>query len=485
MVRQRKSKRGNIIVMDIKTLKHIHFTGIKGVGMTSLALCVKNLGIKVTGSDVEEIFVTDETLKKNNIAWTVGFSEKNLNPKPDLIITTGAHGGFDNPEVLAAKALGIPIMSHAEALAEIAKGKEIIAVCGVGGKTSTCSILSTILDYAGLEPSFAVGVADISSLGTPGRLGNGKDFIVEADEFAISPGINNNPRFSLLLPKTIIVTNIQHDHPDIYPTIDDTLKVFKEFFEKLPNNGLLIVNTDDENIVRLLQSVKVPVQTYGTKNNPDWKIENIRYGEQKTLYSIKSPGEKTFDVLLCVPGKFNALNATAAFIAALNLDIKPENILEGLQKYTGCKRRFEKIAEENDILIYDDYAHHPLEIESTLKAARGWFPKRRIVVVFQPHTYSRTKSLFSDFAKSFKDADLVILMDIYASARETDNLGMSTPKLVEETSKFHPNVLYGGNHEQTLKLLETHLKRGDIVLTLGAGDIFHIHNKLKEIIQNK
>lgn len=434
--------------MDIFRAKHIHFTGIKGVGMTALALCAQDLGIKVTGSDVSEVFVTDETLKRRGIRWSVGFGEKNLTPLPDLAITTGAHGGLNNPEVLAAKKMGIPIMTHAEALAAITEGKDVIAVCGVGGKSTTSAMIATIFDSAGFHPSFAVGVGDIPSLGSPGRYDKeGKIFIVEADEYAISPGVDNRPRFSLLAPRVIVVTNIEHDHPDIYPTIAETKKAFREFVEKVPNNGLIVANAGNEIVSEVTKNLSATVETY-------------------------SANDITFR--LNVPGKFNLENAAAAKKVAEFYGINTDQVMNGLLKFTGTRRRFEKIGEKNGILFYDDYAHTPNEIRATLAAAREWFPGKRIIAVFQPHTYSRTKALFNEFAKSFGDADVVGIMDIYASARETNDLGISGKLLSDEISKFNKSVHYTDGHGSTLEWVKKSIKPGDVVLILGAGDIFRI-----------
>lgn len=447
--------------MDITTLNHIHFVGIKGVGMTALALCAQDLGIKVTGSDVPEIFVTDETLKKRNIEWVVGFRRENLDAKPDLVVTTGAHGGLKNPEVLAAREMGIPVLTHAQALAEMAYGKETIAVCGVGGKTTTSAMIATIFDTAGLNPSFAIGVGDIPSLGAPGRYDKeGKVFIAEADEFAVSPGVDNRPRFSLLEPKVIVVTNIEHDHPDIYPTIDDTKKVFKEFFEKVPEDGALVANVDNENVRNLIRHINIKVVTYGFSTNAEVVVRE--------------------DMVLNVPGRFNRANAAAAAIVARRYGVVEEKIKEGLKKFTGTKRRFEKLGEFRGALMYDDYAHTPNEIENTLAAAREFFPGRRIIAIFQPHTYSRTKTLFNEFAQSFRDADLVAIMDIYGSAREKETLGVSGKLLAEETGRYQKGVYFTGGYDETTKWVINQTRKGDIVLIMGAGDVF----KLRELVKS-
>ncbi|MDO8503164.1 MAG: UDP-N-acetylmuramate--L-alanine ligase [bacterium] len=465
--------------MDIKKLKHIHFVGIVGVGMTALALCAQDLGIKVTGSDAPEAFETDDILKRRGISWKVGFSKKNLDPRPDFVVTTGAHGGFDNPEVLAAKKLGIPVMSHAEALANFAEGKETIAVCGVGGKTTTCAMIATILDRVGMHPSFAIGVGNIPSLGTPGRYDKkGNVFICEADEFAVSPGVDNRPRFTLLNPEVVVVTNIEHDHPDIYPTLEDTKKVFGEFFRKLEPDGLLIINDDNQNTIDICEEQKsnAPLTGYGfTSTGPSWKISDLKFEQQQTKFHISLDGLQDHDITLSVPGKFNVYNAAAAFLASREVCMGiDDQLVAALKEYTGCKRRFEKVAEVHDILVFDDYAHHPTEINAIIEATKEWFPGRRIVAVFQPHTYTRTKALFSEFAKSFSGADKIGFMDIYAAAREKIDPDVSSKKLTEEAVKHGVNATYTEGPEGTVDWLIKTSKPGDVVLILGAGDIFLI-----------
>lgn len=423
--------------MNIKQSKNVHFTGIKGVGMTSVALCCKDLGIKVTGSDVAEEFVTDGVLLANLIVPKIGFSKENLDPKPDLLVYTGAHGGQNNPEVLAAQEMGIPTISHAEALGQLAEGKQTIAVCGVGGKTTTCAMLATILEYAGLKPSYAIGVGNIPSTGSPGKYNKeGKHFICEADEFAISPGVDNRPRWSYLKPEILVVTNIRYDHPDIYKTPKEFKKVFDDFTERVNARGGKVA-TNSKNLLP-----------------QDFKLN--------------------------VPGDFNVENANNAYAVCDLIGIPQEKILEGLKKYTGCKRRFEKIGEVNGMLFYDDYAHHPEEIKATLKAAREWFPNRRIIALFQPHTYSRTKALFNEFVYSFDDADIVRIMDVFSSARETDTLGVSGKLLGDAVAKVHKDGGYIGSELEIIDYLKSEMKPGDVFITLGAGDVYKIHYKIHQ-----
>jgi UDP-N-acetylmuramate--alanine ligase len=438
--------------MEINNFKNIHFVGIKGVGMCALALCAQDLGIKITGSDTSELFVTDKILKERKIKWEVGFDENHISNDIDLVITTGAHGGLNNPEVLAAKEKVIPVLTHAEALAKFSEGKEVIAVCGVGGKTTTSAIIAHTLDNCGLNPSYAIGVGKIDPLGYPGKyVKNGKYFVCEADEFVNSPGIDNTPKFLFLNPKIVVVTNIEHDHPDVYPTLEDTKNAYFKFFQKIPSNGLLIINSNDKNAKEVSKNLSCKVVGFNTNE----KIETS------------------------LPGEYNQKNLAAAIAVTDFLNISKEKVLQSIKSFKGTQRRFEKVGNTKEgAIIIDDYAHHPNEIKSVLKAARESYPERRIIAVFQPHTYSRTKALFEDFAKSFNDADVACFMDIYASAREKKDESVSSGKLAEETKKYNPNSFYIGNHERAIKWLKENLKNKDLLLTLGAGDIFYLHKEL-------
>ncbi len=468
--------------MDFRKLRNIHFTGIKGVGMTAMSLYFQDMGVKLSGSDVPEIFVTDEILKKRNIKWKIGINKKNIENNTDLVITTAAHGGLENDEVKYAKTKGINVLTYAEALAHISYEKETICVCGVGGKTTTCSMLSVLLDSASLEPSYVVGVGNIFPLGIPGRyVPTGRNFICEGDEYVISPGINNNPKFSLLKPKIIIVTNIEYDHPDVYKNIDETKKVFMDFFKKLPKYGSLIANADNSNTMSVVRESKVKATTYGFHKLSDYRIQNVRYEEQITKFdiNIRNKNRIVKDVTINVPGEFNVRNAVSVFVTGEILGIGEEEIKKGLLRYLGCRRRFEDMGNFKGAKFFDDYAHHPEEIKETLKAVRAWFPKRRIVAIFQPHTYSRTKALYEEFSKCFTMSDVVALMDIYASAREKDNLGVSSDLLAKETKKYNRNTYYVGSHNETLKWIDKNIKSGDVVITMGAGDIFHLYTDFK------
>jgi UDP-N-acetylmuramate--alanine ligase len=465
--------------MDLSNKKHIHFTGIKGVAMTAVALCIKDMGIKISGSDVEEIFVTDRVLKDAGIVWQKGFGEKNLIPRPDLLITTAAHGGLNNPEVVAAVRMGIEVITYAEALASLAATKKLLSVCGVGGKGSTASMVASILYFSKLDPSFAIGMGNIMPLGTSGKYNNdGEYFVCEADEYAISPGVKNDPKFSLLNPFITVVTNIEHDHPDIYPTFEDTLKVYKKFLQRTQKDGILIANIDNKNTQKILSDINVPKIGYGFNKDADWKVTDVHFGESITRYKLSGKSEQ-YDITIKLPGEFNILNSVAAFLVAKQVGIKPPKIIMELKRYRGAKRRYEYMGTKRGIKFYDDYAHHPGEIVSAIDAAKKWYPGRRVVTIFQPHTYSRTKALFDDFEKAFDTADVVGIMDIYASARESADDSISSKKLVAEIGRHKKGIYYLKGHNTALEWLEKNLIKGDIVLTLGAGNIFHLYNNLK------
>lgn len=470
--------------MELKNLKHIHFTGIKGVAMTSLALCAQDYGIKVTGTDTDEIFITDEVLKERKIKWEVGFGNNKWTQKPDLLITTGAHGGFNNKEVVSAKENGIPVMSQAEALNLFSKGKELISVCGVGGKTTTSSIIAAIFEMNNVDISYAIGVGKIYPIGYGGKYSEkSKYFICEADEFVVSPGVDNRPKFSLLSPKIVVATNIEHDHPDIYPSITDTKNAYLNFFNKLPKDGLLIAFKDNKNTMDVVEKlIDVSYITYGFSEESDWKITDILIKDSNQIVSFKDPQGQKYSFKLQMPGEYNALNALAALIAAKNAGIETNEIINALEKFEGTQRRFQKIGvSKSGILVYDDYAHHPNEIKNVIEAAKTFFSGRRVISIFQPHTYSRTKSLFQEFVKSFKESDVVLLMDIYSSAREKMDSTVSSQKLAEEISKNQKNVYYTSNHKSTIDWLKENAKENDLVITIGAGNVFYLDKEILKI----
>jgi len=466
-----------------RKIKRVHFTGIKGVGMTALACCFQDMGIKISGSDVGETFVTDGVLKKRKIRWKIGFSEKNLIPKPDLLITTGAHGGLNNPEVVAAKNLGIPVLTHAQALGETMRKKEGISVCGVGGKTTTSSMIATVLDRGGRKPSYAIGVGEINPLGFPGRYAPGEEFVAEADEYVNSLGIDNRPRFIFQDPKIVVVTNIEYDHPDAYSDFEETKNAFRNFFRKIPSDGLLLACADNRNTMEVALGFSEALETYGFSPRADWSIEKVYFGQGQTIFNLCHQGVVVENIRIRVPGRFNVLNAAAAFAVGAFLGMNFEVIKKGLEEFGGTKRRFEFVGEVGGIRLYDDYAHHPMEIKQVVAATKRWFGDNRIIIIFQPHTYSRTKALLKEFARAFNGANLVVISEIYASAREKDSLGINGKILTEEVAKHHPKVFYKVGEKEVVEFLKKEAKTGDVILTMGAGDIFLWHKNILKALK--
>ena len=472
--------------MDLKKINSIHFTGIKGVGMTALALCAQDLGKKVSGSDTDEIFPTDKVLKQRKLKPKVGFKESNLPKKLDFLIHTGAHGGSTNLEVITAQKRGIPTLNLAQGLKLFTKDKQVIAVAGVGGKSTTSSMLAVLLDSAGLLPSFSVGVGSIKNLDAPGRFSKkSKFFVVEADEYVADPTADKTPRFHYLDPSIAILTNIEHDHPDVYPTIEDIFAAYKIFISNVPHNGAIIANIDNQGIKKFIKTIDKPVTTYGFSPQSDWQITKTHHADQKQFFNLKTKGIEWPQMVLNVPGAYNVLNATAAVIAAHQLGVKSDKIKAGLKKFQGSSRRFEFKGEVKGILLYDDYAHHPIEIASLLKAAKNWLPDRRIIAVFQSHTFSRTKTLLQEFSKSFKHADTVLINDIFSSARETDNLGLTGQIFADSVKKHHPKVKYCSGKSQTIKHLVDHSLKGDAIFTIGAGNNFLWHQDIIKALKKR
>ncbi len=470
--------------MNSKKVKSIHFTGIKGVGMTPLAIIAKEAGFKVTGSDIEEIFITDEPLRKSNINFT-SFSTKNIQNQ-DLIITTGAHGGFDNQEVKEAKAKNIKILTQGEAVGEFMKGEifekelEGISVSGSHGKTTTTSMIAVILKACGYDPSYVIGTGEIPFLGLPGHYGKGKYFVAEADEYANEPIYDKSPKFLKQDPKILIITNIELDHPDLYPDLNSVTDAFISFSKKVEDNGLLIVNGDDPEVKRLISLFKGKIVTFGFSDTNDFTLKRVRVLGYKTFFWIEGHDADFGEFAINVPGAHNALNALASFIAANELGASIENVKKGLLEFKGSKRRFEFVGEtEGNAKIFDDYAHHPTEIQKTIAAFRQVFPKEKLVCIFQPHTYSRTKKLFDQFLTSFSLCDEVIMAKIYPSLRETPDSSFSSADLVSGLNRFVKKAVYVPEIENVVEyVMQKKYERNTVIITMGAGDIYKVGIKL-------
>jgi len=469
----------------MRKIKSIHFVGIKGVGMTPLAIIAKEAEMKVTGSDIEEEFITDVSLKNAKIASLIGFSKENVKDA-DLVIATGAHGGFGNIEVLEAKRKGILVWTQGQAVGEYMKGNLFkrefigISVAGSHGKTTTTAMIATILAENNLDPSFLIGTGSVPSLNNPGHFGRGKYFICEADEYATEPESDLTPKFLWQNPKIEVFTNIEFDHPDIYKSVDEIREDFLKFANKIPKDGILIAGGDDRKIKELLKDYSGAKITFGFSSVNDYVLEKVRYENGKMFFLVLAKGTSLGEFPLNAIGDFNALNALASIIAGVEVGLSLENIKKAIEKYNGSKRRYEFVGSlRTGAKVFDDYAHHPTEIKKTLSAIRKNYSKSKIVCIFQPHTYSRTKALFSDFVSSFYDADTVILMAIYPSLREEKNSTVSSELLVQKISQTHRDVLFLPDESSVVEYIDQK-KYGDdtIIITMGAGDVYRISEKL-------
>lgn len=464
----------------------IHFVGIKGVGMTALAILVSEAGFPVTGSDIKDTFITDLALKKAGILVQEGFSEERVK-QASLVITTGAHGGYNNPEVVAAKANGITVWSQGEAVGKFMDGTLLsenpfvgISILGTHGKTTTTAMIATILRESRLDPSYVIGTSDITSLPTPGHFGKGEYFVAEADEYATEPNSDKTAKFLWQHPKIAVVTNIEMDHPDVYANIDELSDAFGMFINRLPEDGLLVACGDDEIIAKLLRDAPCPVRTYGFSPNNDYVIKRVTVSGDQTFFRAVGMGIDLGDFRLQVSGEHNALNALAACVVGLEIGQNIEIVRKAVSAFQGSKRRMEKIGIlPSGATLYDDYAHHPTEITKTLHAFRQMHPRGKIVCIFQPHTYSRTQKLFDQFTTSFSDIDAVLLIDIYASLREKTNKEVSSQALAAAMQRLHKDTRFVADTTQLPDMLAKYwLREGDVVITMGAGDVYKLHELL-------
>ncbi|MFN4212415.1 MAG: UDP-N-acetylmuramate--L-alanine ligase [Microgenomates group bacterium] len=474
---------------------NIFIVGIKGVAMANLALILKKMGKNVGGSDVEEEFITDELLKKNKISWQAGFGK--LPDGVDLVIYSAAHGGVNNPQVIEAKKRGIKILSQAQVLGKIMeKFKKKIAVCGSHGKTTTASLLAYSLIKLGEKPSYLVGSSNFNHF-WGGDYQKSDYFVVEADEYGVNPPADKTPKFYFLNPDYIISTNIDFDHPDVYKNIEETRKAFIKFF----NNKKLILNIDNVQLFQCFKTLKYSkLITYGFSKKADYQIINWEVNEQGSTFTLLyHPKQRNNFILssssslafknnnlvnfkISLFGKHNISNAAAVIAQLLLLGFKPDEIKKAMLDFKGARRRFEVVYQKNNQYLIDDYAHHPNEIKATIKAAKLRFPKRKIMVIFQPHTYSRTLSLLEDFAKSLSYADKALILPIFPSAREKGiNFKISSAAI----AKLNPDkLIYISSKNQLLQVLSSFLDSQEIIFTMGAGDVYKLKDDIIKIISN-
>ena len=457
----------------LRNFKKVHMIGIGGIGMSGIAEVLLAMNFKVSGSDRSLSEITDRLVSLGAEIYE-GHRAENLKDA-DVVVYSSAVT-MDNVEIQEALKRKIPVIKRSEMLAELMRLKYGIGIAGTHGKTTTTSMVGLVMLEAGFDPTVIVG-GKLSGLGgTNARLGKGEFIVVEADEFDRS--------FLQLTPVIAAITTLEKEHLDIYKDLDDIKSAFIEFANKVPFYGFVVLCLDEEGLREILPQINRKVITYGLSAQADVRAYDISFYESSSKFKVRYNGEFLGEIELNVPGMHNVKNSLVAVAIARELGVDFETIKSAMKKFTGVYRRFEIKANVNDILVIDDYAHHPTEVSATLSAIRtGW--DRRVVAVFQPHLYTRTRDFYQDFAKSFLDSDVFICTDVYP-AREIPIQGISGKLITDAAEKFgHKNVIYVPDKKEIPDRLMEIVKPGDIVVTMGAGDIWKYGEEFIKKLKSK
>lgn len=455
------------------TAEHVHFIGIGGYGMSAIARVMLDLGYRVTGSDLARQELVDKLAARGAEVY-IGHEAKNISGADIVVYSTAL--SKDNVEMLEAERLQIPILHRSQMLARLLNDRSGIAVAGAHGKTTTSSMISLVMERAGLDPTYIIG-GEIVNVGSNARAGLGEYLVAEADE---SDGsfLNYRPLFS-------IVTNIEAEHLENYDgDFNNLLAAYRKFLIHTKEDGLAIVCLDDPYLKTMLGEVKSRIITFALEDrSADYTAEKLEFVDRTVSFDVLHQREKLGRVKLSVPGRHNVYNALATIITCLQAGISFDQIAEYLFEFSGAKRRFQVLSEDKGITVIDDYAHHPTEVHATITAAKA--TGKRIIAVFQPHRYSRTFHLFDPFSRCFGEADEVVITPIYSPAGEERIEGISSEKLVELIAQnSNPNVTFLPSKEETTDYLLGHLRPGDLVLTMGAGDIWKVAEQLAKAFKS-
>lgn len=470
----------------IKETKNIFFVGIKGVAMANLAIIYKKLGHNVSGSDLEEEFITDRILLKNNIKIIKSFLPDALPKDTDLLVFSAAHGGTTNAQFIEASKRNIRCINQAELIENLSEiHNKSFAVCGCHGKTTTTALLSYAFLQLGVEPTYLVGAPSFKAgrLQYPGgdTLSNNY-FVFEADEYAVDPPRDNRAKLNIYKPDYILATNIGFDHPDVYRDLEHTKQVFLDFFQ---NRKTVFMCGDDKNLSSVKSKIKSRCLTYGFNKENDLVVSNFQTNNLGSGASISYLGKKLGRIDSDLYGEKNISNLAGVVLLLINLGYSFDNIRKAVKNFSGVKRRLEHIYSKNDIHLFDDYAHHPQEIVATINALRKRYPKHQLISIFQPHTYSRTKSLLNEFAASMLLSNKSIIAPIFPSARERiGGQDVSSQMIVDISSKTKINTVYAEyTNQQILKRLEQLIDKKTIIVILGAGDIYKLQDDIISVIK--
>ncbi len=458
-----------------KNISHVHFVGIGGIGMSSIAIIMKGMGYHITGSDIRESFIIDN-LKKNNISVKIGHSESNIS-NADIVVFSSAVKD-DNPEIIAAHSKSIPVIQRADMLAELMRMKYSIAVSGTHGKTTTTSIISKIMHYAELDPTMIVGGIVKSMDNNNAKLGKGKFLVAEADE--------SDKSFLRLYPHIVVITNIDEDHMDNYRDIEEIIGHFNQFASSIPFNGSIIVCKDNAYAMRAVKNIDRRIVTYGFSKNANIRADNITLNPLSSEFDFILNNIPLGRITIKIPGKHNILNTLASIGAVMEIGIDFDTIKAGAFEFDGVERRFDVIYsdKENRVLIIDDYAHHPEEIITAITSAEN-MGEFKVISIFQPHLYSRTKCLLKRFAQALILSDISIITDIYP-AREKPIPGINGELLKNEINKLRTdNIHYIKEKSDLPQFLKQFNEKNTIFLFIGAGDINKYSNIFKKELENE
>jgi len=447
---------------------HIHFVGIGGIGMSGIAELLLNLGYRVSGSDQKLSDITDRLASLGGRIHSGHAGDQIADA--DVVVVSSAINR-ENPEVLAATRDGIPVIPRAEMLAELMRLKYSIAVAGAHGKTTTTSLVAEVLGCGGMDPTVVIG-GKLRSIGTNARLGDGEFIVAEADE--------SDGSFLRMSPTIAVITNIDREHLDFYADLDAIQRTFLDFIDRIPFYGLAVLCLDNEPLQDLIPKIKKRLITYGMSSQADYQVRHIRFEYLRSRFDVYRHGDCLGEIMLNMPGTHNALNATAGIAVGMELDIPFETIRQALSQVQGVQRRMEIKGEVSGITVVDDYGHHPTEIKTTLQAARDNWPDRRLLVVFQPHRYTRTRALFHEFTRAFYQSDVLLVLPIY-SAGEAALAEVDSERLFESIRRHgHKDAAYMPDFDAALAHLTEVVKPQDVLLTLGAGNVWRIGERFLE-----
>jgi UDP-N-acetylmuramate--alanine ligase len=454
-----------------RKVKHIHFVGIGGIGMSGIAEVLLNLGYTVSGSDLADSDIT-RRLARLGVGYCPGHRAENV-AQADVVVVSSAVTA-ENVEVVMAKARKIPVIPRAEMLAELMRMKYGVAVAGSHGKTTTTSLTATVLAKGGLDPTVVIG-GRLNSLGGNAKLGQGEFMVAEADE--------SDGSFLKLTPMVAVVTTIDREHLDFYKNLAEIQMAFGQFLNKVPFYGFCLVCADEPNIRAILPCLTKKVFTYGLQGDVDYSACEVQTQGFGSAFIATRHGRVVGSVVLNIPGLHNIRNALAAIATGMELDIPFVCIQEALRVFSGIHRRFEVKGEARGVTVVDDYGHHPTEIEATLRTARLVWPDRRLMVIFQPHRYTRTQALGKEFCLPLMTADVLLLTEVYG-AGELPIPGVSGALIWEGVQTLgHPEVLFLPRREDLVAEMVRHIRGGDVVLTLGAGDIWQVGEQVLKALQ--